>query len=151
MDLSAAAAQYFDTSLRIALGASLLVSAAAFVVMYLYMRTVFRESQRGGSPLNAGTGVDAGELEPPLPVILPLQIGIERPNPSGGSPADRSPAFEHAEGAFRKAAVVYVLAGSVTPPHRLRCCSCSGFCPSRRRHHERSSSSAMLRCSGRGR
>ena len=67
MDLSAAAAEYFDTSMRIALGASLLVSAAAFVVMYLYMRTVFRETQRRGSPVNAGTEVDAGEREPPLP------------------------------------------------------------------------------------
>ena len=50
MDLSAAAAEFFDASTRIALGASLLVSAAAFVVMYLYMRTVFRESQRAGHP-----------------------------------------------------------------------------------------------------
>ena len=113
MDLSAAAAEFFDTSTRIALGASLLVSTAAFVVMYLYMRTVFRESQRRGSPLNAGTGVDAGEPEPRLPAIPPLQIGIERPDPSGGSSAARSPTFEHAEGAFRKAAGVYVLAGSV--------------------------------------
>ena len=113
MDLSAAAAEYFDASMRIALGASLLVSTAAFVVMYLYMRTVFRESQRRGSPLNVGTGVDAGEPEPRLPAIPPLQIGTERPDPSGGSPAARSPTFEHAEGAFRKAAGVYVLAGSV--------------------------------------
>ena len=99
--------------MRIALGASLLVSAAAFVVMYLYMRTVFRETQRRGSPVNAGTEVDAGEREPPLPMIPPLQIGTEMPVPWGGSPAARSPTFEHAESAFRKAAGVYVLAGSV--------------------------------------
>ena len=113
MDLSAAAAEYFDTSMRIALGASLLVSAAAFVVMYLYMRTVFRETQRRGSPVNAGTEVDAGEREPPLPMIPPLEIGTEMPVPRGGSRAARSPTFEHAESAFRKAAGVYVLAGSV--------------------------------------
>ena len=46
MDLSAAAAAYFDATTRIAVGVSLFVSAAAFVVMYLYMRAVFRESQR---------------------------------------------------------------------------------------------------------
>ena len=114
MDLSAAAAEFFDASTRITLGASLLVSSAAFVVMYLYMRTVFQESQRLGSSVSVGgAGVDAVEPEPRLPLLPPLQIGTERPDPSGGSPAARSPTFEHAQSAFRKAAGVYVLAGSV--------------------------------------
>ena len=113
MDLSAAAAEFFDASTRIVLGASLLVSTAAFVVMYLYMRAVFQESRRLGSLTSAGTGVDAIEPGPRLPMIPPLRIDTERPDPSVRTPAARSATFEHAQNAFRKAAGVYVIAGSV--------------------------------------
>ena len=61
MDLAAAAAEFFDASARIALGASLLVSTAAFVVMYLYMRTVFQESRRLASAVSAGHRCGRGQ------------------------------------------------------------------------------------------
>jgi len=112
LDLSAAAAAYFDATTRIAVGVSLFVSAAAFVVMYLYMRAVFRESQRRASALDAGPGVDDGESQP-RPPMASLEINTERPGASAGSPPARSATIQHAERAFRRAAGVYLLAGSV--------------------------------------
>ena len=112
MDLSAAAAAYFDATTRIAIGVSLFVSAGAFVVMYLYMRAVFRESQIRASTLDAGPGVDGRESQP-LPALPVLQIITEKPGAPGGSPAARSATIQHAERAFRKAAGVYLLGGSL--------------------------------------
>ena len=111
MDLPDAVAGMFNAPTRITIGVSLLVSAVAFVVMYLYMRTVFRESQRGVSPMRS-PGVDAGP-QPMWPVIPLLEISTEKPGSSARSPALRSPTFRHAETAFRKAAGVYVVSGSV--------------------------------------
>src|SRR5688572_2452245 len=113
MDLAAAAAEFVDASTRIVLGASLLVSTAAFVVMYLYMRAVFRESRRLGSPASIGAGVDAVEPGPRLTLLPRLQIDTETPDPSVRFRAGRSPTFEHAQNAFRRAAGIYVVAGSV--------------------------------------
>ena len=112
MSLSAAAAQFFDASTLISLGAALFVSLAAFIVMRLYMRRIFRESQRGGSltqPDSRGT-----ETRQTLAsAIGPLEINTDRPSSRGRPSAARSSTFRHAETAFLRAARVYVLAGSV--------------------------------------
>jgi hypothetical protein len=111
LDLPVAAAQLFDASWWITLGAALLVSTAAFVVMRLYMRTIFRESQRSASLPHAGSGVEDGARPPRLLAIGPLDIQTERP---GGSPPPvQSLTFQHAETAFRRAACFYALGGSI--------------------------------------
>jgi hypothetical protein len=111
LDLSDAVAQYFgDASALITLGAALLVSTAAFVVMRLYTRTVFRESQRGASLPQAVSVVEEGML---LSAIGPLEIQTERPGGIASSTPAKSPTFQHAETAFRCAAFLYALGGSV--------------------------------------
>jgi hypothetical protein len=111
LGLPAAAAQYFNASLLITLGAAVLVSTAAFVVMSLYMRKILRESRRSASRSQAGPGMEDGARPPLLSAIGPLEIQTERPGP-GSSSAARSPTFQHAETAFRRAARFYVLGGS---------------------------------------
>ena len=64
LDVSMAAAQFFGASTWITLGAAFLVSTAAFVVMRLYVRTVFRESQLAEVTRYAGSGVEDGALPP---------------------------------------------------------------------------------------
>lgn len=113
MDLTSAAAQYFDTGLWIVLGAALLVSASAFVVMRLYLRTIFRESQRSTSLSQTSPGVKGGTWPPPQPAIGSLEIQTERPSEPTHPPFPRSSTFQHAEIAFRRAARVYALGGSV--------------------------------------
>lgn|SRR5262245_13039410 len=113
LDLPGAAAQFFDASLWITLGTALLVSTAAFVVMRLYMRAVFRESQRSASLPQAGPGVEDGPRPPLLPAIGPLEIQTEKPDGLTSPSPARSSNFQHAETAFRRAARVYALGGSV--------------------------------------
>jgi hypothetical protein len=48
----------FNVPTLIALGVALLISAAAFLVMRLYMRTIFRQSQRSASSPQDGPGVE---------------------------------------------------------------------------------------------
>jgi hypothetical protein len=112
LSLSAAAAQYFDTATLIALVASLLVSMAAFVVMWSYMRTIFRESHSGGSLAQIDPRVKDTRLALASP-IGPLEIHTEKPGGPTRSSGARSPTFQHAATAFVSAARVYVLAGSV--------------------------------------
>jgi hypothetical protein len=111
-DLSTAAAQFLGLSMWITLGAALLVSAAAFVVMRLYVRRVFRESQRSASLPQAGPDVEDGS-RPLLSAIGPLQIQIEKPGRPDRPPPARSPTFQHAETALPRAARAYALGGSV--------------------------------------
>lgn len=111
-DLSIEAAQFFDASTWITLGAGLLISTAAFVVMHLYLRRISREGQRSVSRPQAGPGVEDG-TRPPLPVIGPLEIQTERPGGPASPPPARSPTFQHAKTAFRRAARFYALGGSV--------------------------------------
>ena len=112
LDLLGAAAQFFDTTTWITLGAALLVSAAAFVVMRLYVRKIFRESQRSASLPQPGPRVE-DVPRPPLATIGPPEIQIEKPGgPTSPWPA-RSSTFQHAESAFRRAARVYALGGSI--------------------------------------
>ena len=113
LDLSVAAAQFFDASTWITLGAALLVSTGAFVVMRLYVRMLFRESQRSASFPQAGPGVEDGTLMPPVSAIDQLEIQTERPGGPASPPPARSPAFQHAETAFCHAALFYALGGSV--------------------------------------
>ena len=113
LDLPAAAAQYFDAGTWITLGAALLVSTAAFVVMRLYLRKVFRESQRSASLPQASPGVEDATGPPHLSVIGPLEFQTERPGGPASPPPARSPTFRHAESAFLRAAGFYALGGSV--------------------------------------
>jgi hypothetical protein len=113
LDLPAAAAQYFDAGTWITLGAALLVSTAAFVVMRLYLRTIFRESQRRASLPQASPRVEDGTRPPHLSVIGPLEIQTERPGGPASPPPARSPTFQHAESAFLRAAGFYALGGSI--------------------------------------
>jgi hypothetical protein len=110
VSLSAAAAQFFDAGMLISLGAALVVSLAAFIVMQLYMRRIFRESQRGASLTQADALATRHAL---APAIGPLEITTDRTRSRGRSSAARSSTFRHAETAFSRAARVYVLAGSV--------------------------------------
>ena len=111
LDLPAAAARYFDASMWLTLGAALLVSTAAFIVMRWYVRALFRESQRSASLPEAGDGVGAAFLRPGIPTSRPLEIRNETPRGSASAPPARSPAFRHAQTAFRRAALFYALAG----------------------------------------
>jgi hypothetical protein len=112
MPLLDAVAQFFDTSLRITLAAALLISTAAFVVMRLYVRSVFRESQRSGSLARGDRGTEEG-ARPPLRSSGPLEIHVEKPGGSARNLVRRSPAFQHADTGFRRAAVFYALGGSI--------------------------------------
>ena len=110
-DLAGAAAQFlFDAT---ALGAALLISIAAFVVMRLYLRAIFREGQRRAPQPHAVPGMEHGREPSPLSAISPLEIQIEKPGrPSSPLPA-RSPTFQYAETASRRAACLYALGGSI--------------------------------------
>ena len=96
----------------ITIGAALVVSGAAFVVMRLYVRNVFRESQRSVSLEDNGR---AGDQRTQLQATPsgPLEVEVERLNGPPGPLVPRSPTFRHAEGAFRRAACVYALGGTV--------------------------------------
>ena len=112
-DLSIAAAQFFDVSMWITLGAALLVSTAAFIVMRLYVRAVYRESQRRALISQPGPGVEEGTPPPQPPTIGPLQIQTEEPGGPRSQAPPRSPTFQHAKTAFRCAACFYALGGFV--------------------------------------
>jgi hypothetical protein len=112
-DLSAAAARFFGLSTWTTLGAALLVSTAAFVVMRLYVRRVFRESQRRASLPQAGPGVEDGTRPPQPPTIGPLEIETERLGGPRSLAPPRSATFQHAKTAFRCAACFYALGGFV--------------------------------------
>lgn len=113
LDLPVAAAQFFDASTWLTLGAAFLVSTVAYVVMRLYMRTIFRESQRTALFPESGPSLEDGVKPTLLPAISPLEIQTERPGGSTSIPFIRSPTFRHAETAFRRAACFYALGGSV--------------------------------------
>jgi hypothetical protein len=111
--LPAAAQQLFDASFFVVLGAALLVSTAAFVVMRLYMRTVFRESQRSASPSQPDTEAeDSARGTLPSATDL-LEIQTERPGTTAGALPSPSPTFQRAETAFRRAACIYATGGCV--------------------------------------
>lgn len=102
----------FDATTWITLTASLLVSAAAFVVMRFYLRAIFRESQRSASPAENDVREDKGHGPAQGPSRGHLDIQIERPQAGAAGPI-RSPTFEHAAAAFHRAAGVYLLGGSI--------------------------------------
>jgi hypothetical protein len=113
LDLPSAAAQFFDVSVMIPLGVALLISIAAFIMMRLYVRSIFRESQRGMLLPQDGLGAVESHEPPPLSPTGSLEIQTERPGgPASQHPA-QSPTFEHAGTAFRRAAHFYALGGSV--------------------------------------
>ena len=112
LDLPVAATQFFDATFWITLGAALLVSTAAFVVMRFYVQTIFRESQRSASLRQAGPGGE-NDTRPPLSAIGPLDIQTEKPGEPTSPPHVRSSTFQHAETAFRRVARIYALGGSV--------------------------------------
>lgn len=113
LELPGAAGQFFDASMWVTLGAALLVSTAAFVVMRLYVRRVFRESQRSAPLPQAGLRVEEGPRLPLLSAIGPLEIQTENPGGPGSPSRVRSSTFQHAETAFHRAARVYALGGSI--------------------------------------
>ena len=107
-----AAAQFFGPVAMIPLAASLIIGAAAFVVMRLYMRAVFRESRRPSPHPLRGREEEiirpAGLLE-----TAPLDIQTDQAAERARAQPERSLTFRHAAIAFRRAARVYVLAGLV--------------------------------------
>ena len=111
--MPAAAAQLFGASTFVVLGAALAVSAAAFLVMRFYTRTIFRESQRSASPSQSDPDTEDGVRRTPLPATELLEIQIERPERTAGALRSLSPNFQDAESAFRRAACVYALGGCV--------------------------------------
>jgi hypothetical protein len=110
VEFASLAAQYFDPTMRWTVAISLIVSAPAFVVMRLYMRTITRESQRTATA--ARIDLDAQRLErPPSAAVPALDIGVETFASDAHAPP-RSRTFRHAQQAFRRAAACYVLAGA---------------------------------------
>jgi hypothetical protein len=108
--------QILGATTWITVGTGLLLSAAAYVVMRLYVRAVFRESQRhagsivASSDLPALPGVGPGDDGRPSAAVAGLTIETFRPGPAVPR---RSPTFQHADAAFRRAATVCALAGSI--------------------------------------
>ena len=78
MDFLPLAAQYFDAGFRQALAISLLVGAAAFVVMRLYTRAVMRESQRSASSIEAAR-VAPERARSPTGDVAPPELCLETP------------------------------------------------------------------------
>jgi hypothetical protein len=109
----AAAAELFDASTLVVLGASLVVSTAAFLVMRLYTRTISRESLRSASSPQPDPDAEDGVRREPLSAAHQLEIQVERPGGTAGGSRSLSPNFQHAESAFRRAACVYALGGGV--------------------------------------
>ena len=111
-DVPVAAAHLLDMTAWITLGAALIVSTAAFIVMRLYVRRVFRESQRSSALFQAAPTV-GGTRPALLPPMGPLELQRESHMNSASPAPARSPTFQHAECAFRRAVRVYALGGSV--------------------------------------
>ena len=111
MDLAPLAAQYFDANFRLTLALSLLVSAAAFIVMRLYTRAIMRESQRTTAPVQAAATAERSARSDSEHVPhLDMRIETLERDPDT---APRSATFRHAERAFTRAAWCYVVAGVV--------------------------------------
>jgi hypothetical protein len=112
LTLRATAAEYFGPVLLIPVAASLIIGAAAFVVMRLYMRAVFRESRR--SALDPQAAYEE-EIRRPQRLLEtgPLEIQSERPGELARTEPARTPTFRYAAIAFRRGACVYTLAGLV--------------------------------------
>jgi len=111
VDFASLAAQYFDPTMRWTVAISLIVSAPAFVVMRLYMRTIMRESQ--GSATAARIDLAAQRLErSPSTTVPALDIGIEALD-SDVQARPRSTTFRHAQRAFHRAGTCYVIAGAL--------------------------------------
>jgi MFS family permease len=102
----------FNAATLVTLTASLLVSAAAFIVMRFYLRAIFRESQRSASPAGDDPRAQQGGASAERSSSGNLEIEVERPQEAGFT-AIRSPTFEHAAATFRRAAAVYFLGGSI--------------------------------------
>jgi len=101
LDLYAAVRQFLDTPTLITLGAALVISTTAFIIMLLYVRAVDPKSK----PDKA--------IPQPGPVAEGLEIQTEKPGRPRTLPPLRSPTFQHAKTAFRRAACFYTLGGSV--------------------------------------
>jgi hypothetical protein len=112
-DLSSAATQFFDVGVWATLGAALLISTIAFAIMRLYVRTIFRESRRSASLLQSGRGEEEGTRPPQTPTIGPLEVQTEKHSGTRSLAPPRSPTFQHAKTAFRRAACFYTLGGFV--------------------------------------
>ena len=111
MDFASLAAQYFDPTMRWTVAISLIVSAPAFVVMRLYMRTIMRESQRSATTTRIDLATQRLERSPSA-AVPELDIGVETLERDVQAPP-RSHTFQHAHRAFRRAAACYVSAGAV--------------------------------------
>ncbi len=111
MDILPAAGQYFDAAARWAFAISIVVSGAAFVVMRLYTRAITRESRRSAAPPQPELRVPE-RRERASPAAGPLELCVETPERAAFS-SPRSPTFQHARKAFRRAAWCYALAGSL--------------------------------------
>src|SRR5262245_40821882 len=94
------------------MAASFLVSAAAFLVMRFYLRAIFRESQRGASAVKNDARVVAGDEAALRSSSGHLDIEVEQPRGRTAAPLG-SPTFTNAAVAFRRAAGIYLLGGSV--------------------------------------
>jgi hypothetical protein len=97
VDLYGAATQFFGTPTWITLGAALLISTTAFIVMLVYVRAVDPKSKPGKKKPQPGPVVQGGT--PPL-VQLPtgsLEIQTEKPGGPRSLPPPRSPTFQHAK------------------------------------------------------
>ena len=130
--MPAAAYSSSTRSFFIVLGAALLVSTAAFVVMRLYMRTVFVKVS-GAHRLRNLT-------QKRKTSFAPAAVGDRTPrDPDRAAREDcqrasvPSPNFQHAESAFRRAACVYALGGCVHAATCVCLLFVLGFIPSRLR------------------
>jgi hypothetical protein len=137
LDLPVAASQFFNAIFWIPLGAALLVSTAAFIVMRFYVRTISRESQRGASLRHDGQGRENDTRLPPLSAIAPLDVQTEKLGEPTSPPLVRSSAFQHAETAFRRAARVYAFGGSIHAATSASLLLLFGFYSPRPRHRGR--------------
>src|ERR1700751_3719134 len=98
LDLIGAAAQYFSFDFWITLGAVLIISTVAFIVMCLYAQAIRHKSKRDESkPCEAGSSVEDGMPQCQVPTSGSLEIQTERPGGSRSLEPPRSPTFQHAE------------------------------------------------------
>jgi hypothetical protein len=107
VELAPLAALYLDAGF----GISLLIGAAAFVVMRLYTRAVMRESERAAAAAGSQGG-PAPAARASVPAAGPLEIAVERLETEVPA-APRSETFRHADRVFRRAAWCYAIAGVV--------------------------------------
>jgi hypothetical protein len=158
VDLYAAATQFLDTPTWITLGAALLISTTAFIVMLLYVRAVDPKSKPDNAMPQPGPVVEGGTS----PLRRHVAATTAADDRSLGKYKPRSPvglAGYHLPGRRLSSmpkplsAVRHVSIPSAAPsplPHPRACSFCLGATPSRPHHRRSRCQRVMPACFGPG-